>query len=518
MLKLTLEPTDDRAKPIFKEAKECEQWLSKLQLTNIQLAHSLLLTEINEFNRFPLPGLERMHTLELLRETVHYVQDEYAKKLSAKPLPLNDHELTIFFAIVQLWRAMSLGYQRCLQAQVAGDRQLAKHSAMLCQRAMNYGGLAIFRHLRTGYEVDGKLWRQLHYLYAFAEAEELLSEKVADPLNKAQPRSTCHDTYLAILLTAHACPAELSRAQLKLLEGWLPQWISLLKLERSYTASRGDAPPLAFDLDGSLYGLQLGRMVKPGEPIRYLPMVPLSKLIRVKTILLQQGKTPKQVDLGELGDSRECIALLTLLHRCWCEDHDMRLAARNQTSRNTLLCCNLESIYAQMTGRAPQQGSAISKGAGENFRLETWHIDNESIQGAQLTRDPAAGGQLSRNQLVALRHDATDKFVLAIAAWVKVIRTGQLRIGVRYLPGEVEAVTLTATGADKEILPKAVPAFLLHVVPTINIPPSLIIPRPWFKPERMVEMLNKNGEKQNVKMGFSVEHGSDFARVSFNAS
>src|ERR1700693_2130397 len=114
MLTLPLEPTDDLANPLFRDAASCAKWLKQLQLTNLQLAHGLLLTQINELSRFPMRGLERLNTLELLRDTVQHVQNDYAKKLIAKPLPLNENELIIFFAIVQLWQAMSLGYQRCL--------------------------------------------------------------------------------------------------------------------------------------------------------------------------------------------------------------------------------------------------------------------------------------------------------------------------------------------------------------------------------------------------------------------
>src|SRR3990167_4438441 len=110
MLTLPLEPTDDRANPHFKDAESCAQWLGQLQLTNLQLAHSLLLTQINELNRYPMRGLERLNTLELLRETVSYVQDDYAKKLTAKPLPLNENEMTVFVGIAQLWQALVLGY------------------------------------------------------------------------------------------------------------------------------------------------------------------------------------------------------------------------------------------------------------------------------------------------------------------------------------------------------------------------------------------------------------------------
>ena len=85
MLTLPLEPTDDRANPLFKDTASCEQWLGQLQLTNLQKAHSLLFDQVNELNRYPMRGIERLNTLELLRETVGYVQDDYAKKLISKP-------------------------------------------------------------------------------------------------------------------------------------------------------------------------------------------------------------------------------------------------------------------------------------------------------------------------------------------------------------------------------------------------------------------------------------------------
>ena len=216
MLTLPLEPTDDRANPLFKDASSCAKWLAQLQLTNMQLAHSQLLTQVNELNRYPMHGPERLNTLEQLRETIGYVQDHYSGKLASKPLPLNESELMVLFAVVQLWHALVSGYQRCLQDYMADDRKLAKHAALLCQRCLLYSGLEIFEHLRVGYEFDARLWQQLHGLYAFAEERDLHTVEVPDPLNSEHPRSSCQDAYARILLACHARPAELSRSQLHL--------------------------------------------------------------------------------------------------------------------------------------------------------------------------------------------------------------------------------------------------------------------------------------------------------------
>lgn len=489
------EPADDRAHPAFKDAASCKRWLEKLQTTNLQLSHSLLLTEINELNRYAMRGQERLDTLELLRDAVHYVQQEYGKRLVAKPLPLTENELIAFLAIVQLWLAMATGYRHCLQTANAGDR------ALLCQRAMRYGELAISEYSRTGYEVDGKLWRLMHDLYQFAETQQLLPEQSPDPLNHDRPSRSCRETHLEALLTDLARPAALTRAQLHLLAGWMPQWAALLTVEHRYAASRGDAPPLAFDLEGPPHGLQLASAVPPGTGVRYIAMISVSKSIRVRSILLQQGKTPEQVDLGAVAGSRDCLELLGHLHRRWCENPGMTAGAQG---RQIQLCHRTENIYAQLTGKSV----AVSA-------TERWSIDRESALEAELTRASASGGQLGRRQLVALRRGDGEPDTLAATAWVQVARTGQLRIGVHFLPGEVEAVTLQAGKADQAILTSPVGAFLLHAIPENKLPPSLIIPRVWFKAGRVVEMLKRDGEKQAVRLAFSVEQGVDFERVSF---
>lgn len=493
--------------PLFKNEAGCEEWLKQLQLTNLQRAQSLLLAQLNELNRCPMPGLERLNILERMRETIHHVQSDYSKKLIAKPLPLNQSELSVFAAIVQLWQSLVSGYQRCLQDYMNGDSQLVQHGALLCHRCLLYGGLAIFEHLRTGYEFDEKLWQQLHNSYSFAEQQKLQREAVSDKLNGVQPHSCCHDLYIKILLACYARPAELNRAQLLQLDNWLAQWSSSVSLENFYTTSKGDAHPLALDLGGShgLRPVKLYARTAHTSSMRYLAMVPLSKLLRVKTILLQQGKTPQQLELGDLS-REDCIEFLTFLHQCWCENLNTRSDERSPASKKVQLCCTTENIHSQMSGKAPGETAA---------QVEEWLVLNESLMGTQLTCEDTPRGRWSHNQLVGLYLPDAATFVLGKTAWVNVTHTGLLRIGVRYFPGTPLAVELHTSGADTPESGENFPALLLQAAPAFNTPPSLIIPRKWFKAGRIVDIRHQNGEMQPAKMGFSVERGTDFERVSF---
>lgn len=535
MLNLTLAPTDNLADPLFKDAESCAQWLNQLQLTNLQLAHSLLLTQINELNRFTMREQKRLDTLELLRDTVHYVQNEYAKKLIAKPLPLDENELIIFFSIVQLWQAMAQGYQRCLHDRLASDKQPGKQGAFLCQRSLLYSGLAICEYLRAGYEFDTNLWLQLHGLYAYAEKQRLQSKEIPDAMYDNLTPSSCHDIYVKTLLTCYARPAELARSQLRLLDLWLAEWSNMVPIERSYIIGKGDAQTLALDLDGAS-GLQPADLIVHSKSVRYLITAPLSKLLRVKTILLQQGQTPKKVKLGGNASAHACIELLTFLHQYWCEDNNTRFGARKPNSQLTQLCFKPENIYAQLSGKVYKQNVKSSAAnniaqkqmdafgqvmpdapgktrTGTGSPTETWQFENESILGARLTRVDTHGGRLSHNQLVALGE--TDSLQLGVTTWVSVARTGQLQIGMRYLPGTVHAIGLRTTDASIQSSDKSAPGFLLQAVPALKTPASLIMPRNWFKPGGVVDIQHQNGERQNAKMDISVERGIDYERVSF---
>ena len=510
---LPLEPTDDRADPVFRDVASCNRWLSQLQLTNLQLAHSQLLAQLNEFNRYPVRAQQRFDTLEALRDTIHHVQNGYARRFIGKPLPLNENELVALFALAQLWHELSLGYQRCLQDCMAGDRQPDGKNALLCQRTLMYIGLTIHEHLAVGYEFDPGLWHRLHGIYSHAEEQGLLSLEIDDP--QTHTRSTCLRIYLTILLSCHGCPARLNRTQLHLLSGWLPQWTTALAIERRYSASREDAQPLAFDLSSD-QGLQPVATVGHGASMRYIAMVPLSKLIRVKTIMLQQDHTPKQVDLGEQASASECIELLTLLHRCWCEQPSGKHPGDQQEFFQ--LCYAFDQTHDLLSGkpvRSSGSGTPDKPGTDATQGIESWRVDDDSMLAAELTREAASGIRMGNSRLVALRRNETAPYVLGKTARVKVTRDGMLHLYLRFFPGTASAIALLTEDTEGGSGSRFSNGFLLHPDNATHIPASLIVPPSWFRPGLEVSIQVQKGERQLVRLGFSVERGHDFERVSF---
>lgn len=535
---LSLEPTDDLARPAFKDAASCTQWLSQLQLTNLNLAHSTLRKQLDELNRCPIKGSDRLQTLEILRETIAVVQNDFAKKLVGKKLPLDEDEFLLLIDLSSLWQSTLNGYLRCLRSAEMGDKALAEQMALLCQRCVQYSGLQIGDFLRAGYEPDGKTWQQLHALYAHTESLGLQSEAVRDERYYVGHAISCRTLYAKILLMHRARLLGLSRSHWHVVERWLSLWGDAITIEPRCSISKGDAPPLGVDIAGT----QALRSVRPeraaASSMRYLAMVPLSKLIRVKTILLQQGQMPQQVELGAELTSKEGVTLLNQLHSCWCEAHPDSMADIPRETNVTHLCIGMEHIYAQIARKPFKSVKDTTKSNQDKqhqietfgrvlddtsqhayqelgFAPEEWLVEEDGLMRGNFLRNTTVGERLVNQQLVSVSAPNSVTYKLGFTTLVNVTRTGQLYIGLRYLPGQPQAVSVRGN-ADSELQQSgSAPALLLPAMEKLNIPASLVLPREWFKAGRTLELLLPDHGKQNVALGFSVEKGSDFERVSF---
>lgn len=533
---LPLEPTDDLANPAFRDAASCTKWLSQLQLTNLGLAQGTLRKQLDELNRCPLRGRDRLQTLETLRETVAMVQADFAKKLIGKKLPLADEEFTLLIALTNLWQSMLTGYLRCLQAAETGDKQLAAEIPTLSQRSLLYSSLQLGEFLRAGCEPDGKSWQRFHSIYEHIESQGVQQEHVADKYNRAGYAVSCRTLYAKTLLMHRARLLGLSRSQWHIADRWLDQWGDALSVEARCSLSKDDAPPLAVDLAGT-QALQAIQHARPADSMRFLAMVPLSKLIRVKTILLQQGQSPQQVDLGNELSSKDCITLLNRLHGCWCEARPDSLADVPRTAATVHLCIGLEQIYAQISRKPFKPVKDASKANHDKqrqietfgrvldetgkhdlqelgFLPEEWLVEEDSMIRAQLLRKTTSGERLGLNQIISVFAPNSTSHKLGVISTISVTRSGQLYIVVQYLPGHPQAVIVSGKSENENLQSGSAAALLLPAMENLHIPASLVLPRDWFHAGRVVD-ITPDHSKQSVTLGFSVEKGNDYERVSF---
>lgn len=531
---LPLEPTDDHVKPAFKDAATCTKWLSQLQLTNLNLAQGTLRTKLDEFNRYPLRGKDRLKTLETLRETVETVQVDYAKKLFGKKLPLADEEFSLLLSLSNLWQSMLNGYLRCLESLESGDSSLSSEEALLWHRSMLYSGLQLGEFIRVGCEPDGKSWQRYHTIYSHIELRNLQKTPVSDKLIRAG-RISCRTLYTKMLLLHRARLLGMRRNQWPTVNRWLDSWGETFTIEPSCSMTMEDAPPLAVDLAGSR-GLVPIQSASSDDSMRFLAMVPLSKLIRVKTILLQQGQLPLHLELGDDLSSIECTDLLNRLHACWCEQRAESLADEPRDAPVAQLCFCLENIYAYIARKPFRPPSASSFTDIEKqkqietfgrvldqtdhdnltqlgFLVEQWLVEEDGLLHARLLRKATSGERLGLNQIVLVHNPDSGNNKLGVVTMTSICRSGQLYIGVRYLPGSPQAVIIHGS-ASGNLLSGSAAALVLPEMAKLRIPASIVIPRDWFQTGRNLDFILGDSPKQKVTLGISVEKGNDFERVS----
>ena len=80
----------------FTDAASCARWLETLPLTNAQAAHRALAQQLALVRQAGIAPVELLGVLEALREPVQYVQGEFARKYTARPLPLDSSESTLW--------------------------------------------------------------------------------------------------------------------------------------------------------------------------------------------------------------------------------------------------------------------------------------------------------------------------------------------------------------------------------------------------------------------------------------
>lgn len=535
MLPFELPAADPDAAPAFRSASDARAWISRLQLTNIQAAYLALVTELEKLNCTQLAARDRLAVMEELRETLEYVQREHAKRLLGKPLPLSERDTRVLGELTALWQALQMGYGHCLVAAIQGDPGLKDSKALLCHRCLGAVAREMTEYVRLSYEFDPELWRKLNGIYAIADQLEVAKVPLAEP---GGPERSCQETYVRILLTCQANPYEFTRRQLALVDRWLDRWGKLVSLSPAAPRSGESAPPLEVNLSAAA-GLRSQQSAGFSTSLRYLDMSEISKELRVKTVLLSQGQSPENLELGTDCGESECIELLGRLHRQWCEGTATRMLERTRSRGTAQVCFGLAAAHYHVTGRPfrqPRKGGELTereqreiaalghKGSEAahlsreqlaSLGLEIWNVEDRSALGLRLMLREEPGERITANRLIAAMPSDSNRYSLGVVRWVMVRRDGQLRAGVRTLPGDPVPAAVRATGINVSQGEKFIPAMLLPAIPAVQIPASLVIPNGWFIPKRVLELHTDAGGTEKVMLEYLIERGLDYERVSF---
>jgi len=534
---MKLPELSESASPEFVDAASCKAWLENVPLANVAAAQSDFLDQLEEFNRFPAASTQRLATLEALREAVHFVQIEQAKRFANRALPMAEAESAAFDSTIALWNQMKLGYLRCLDAALNRDAGMRSQAALICQRLLAYSGLKMFHHYRAYREVPRAEWRLANRIYAAAEKLDVAEDVVKDFLNRDVQDTSPRIAYVRAVLMGMCNPNELAQRQLTFVAYLLERWASKLEPADKPVNEGEGVPPLVADLESDACP-ERGDASSAKAP-RYFDARKLSKSLRNRVALLRKDESPAKLGLGEDCVQPSCEQLLVYLYRHWCQAKPARSLERRPAAAAAEACADMAAIHHYVSGRPfrpPEQQTELTQKQREEiatfgrvstreqedysdaqgFLVEQWRIEDENAQGMRMVRPAQSPGKrLAHGQLIGVRPVTGKQFMLAQVRWLMAAESGDLHAGLKLLPGLPSPLAVRGTGLNVQN-EAWLPALALSAVQALNSPPSLVLPSGWFKPKRVIELYTERASK--LRLTEMVERGADFERVYYEAA
>lgn len=520
----------------FSDARTCKDWLRTIPLTNFGQAQRLLLDAVRELNAASLPGLEHLTCMELLRDKVAFVQAEQRSKFTGKTIPLSQVDMNVWEISRKLVEEMESGYRRSLEYGKAGDPQVAPHLALIIQRVMRYIGLQMLFSAVLYRKFDPGLWVRLHLLWIEAEARGLLLAKVKDSVGSIDGTSSVVAAYVAILLAQQARTEELSIRQLDFVDAILKRFANKVDIGLSPVAVR-PGHLLSVDLFESA-GLSTDPGVLPGDHIRFLDIVALSKSLRARVVKLQEGETPANLGLPTDWAPSEMQVQLRRLHRLWCEPLAPRAPGAVPDQTHATVCFGLEQMHYFLTGtpfEQPGRKRELSRQELNDiamfgkvteqtmkslyvevkFSTESWGIIDESRGTLRLLRPSGTSQGMAIGRVMGVRMNPNSPWMAAMVSALEDVG-GSIQVTLSLLPGALAALAVRQSDLRSRQGAQFVPAIMLGAVPALGVEESLLLPASFVPPGRGLDIaLPGQAQGKEVTVHEVLERGHDCDRVSF---
>ncbi|MGB0126608.1 MAG: hypothetical protein WBP72_03140 [Rhodocyclaceae bacterium] len=521
----------------FSDAQQCLSVLARLPLTKINQVHETLGVLLGGILSSPPPPSDCLEVLETARVSLAFVQEEMANRYAQSALPPESVEDETLRRVVTLWQAMARAYSQVAQLG-GGSEEVQRRLALICQRCIHYSGNAIQEYFRARRDVPKGLWSELHGYYATAEEWGIAQMEVAEPMAPSRPKQSCAQSYIAVLLVDLGHPYGRSGRDFSLLLRWSERFAAFADLLPADRTSDERAYGVDLLLDNGPRPLgMLAEAPASHDSLRRLVASRLADEIRELLNQIKRRVPPAQLGLGSDCLEPACSRLLLSLYRPWCLAASPRRFQRRKASGAAQLSYGFEAIHyyiAQAEFVQPEHARTYApreleslmtfrhqvdtaqqlhiRAAQFGYTVENWAIADESVGGFRLLRF-GAGVRIEHGQLLGLHPPDGGRFLLCHVSWLMYLASGALMIGVYVLPGAPQAVAARQTGVSVGPTEKYSRAFLLPALPALKQPTTLVLPKGWFKADRIVEVFTDR--RIEVRLVAAPTLGTDFDRVSF---
>ena len=216
------------------EAKALQHWVAELPTANPGLATRLLHDFLIDFNTIEMTVQLRLEALELLRPSVHVIEDYLRSRLIKAGFPKEENDKKILTVLIAIEKEFTIGYWMVLKEltkRSVGWFQ-GKNTALAIQRCIKGLSSIVVSHFIMGMPIPDWVWIDLHSLYNLSVKTKHSATKVANDIGQANKASSPEDCYRQILLLSLADPTGLMQKELLLVYSFIETIGSLVSLKK----------------------------------------------------------------------------------------------------------------------------------------------------------------------------------------------------------------------------------------------------------------------------------------------
>ncbi len=536
MVGLALSVPAKRASAWFAETdpKAARAWLASLPLADSAEAAREIYQTLYTLNRQDIEVRDRLAIMELYRDPVATASSALQSHFAHTAHPLTPKKRQLAEFIRQLHMEMAYGYKYCLNDfRKSWIRWNKKHTETLAmERAMRYLGEVLLRSYQVYMPYPATVWKEIHELYRYAEA----NERHLDPVNSSADAAganekTITERYLQILLLGLSNPYQLPQNDCNQINLFLEKWAGKAELRHEFDRAKpvghflvdltADSPPVPFPRDSR-------PTVDP--TLRVLSAMRLVRTVQSFINRIQNGESAQSLQLGVDCLDSACLDLLRRMVRSW------GLIARRRHSRvrrnsHIFVCTGLNAVHFFCSGQKPfaapeleteeakdkqvtlpsgmnhdlegdeeQKDEAYipldepGEGAvaenketharpmngtfrpAEIYRVDRWHVMDVGPQGMFLARYGESGTYVRVGDLLGLqRAEDPGRWSVAVARWIKSPETNSLEMGIELLAPDVKPVAVKPAVGKGAAGDRYTQGLLLPAVAASRRPATLLV-------------------------------------------
>jgi len=528
-----------------------KKWVKDLPLANVGEISRQLYQAIIELNKLAISPVIRMQLLELIRPPIDYVCQELSKHFLSQSVVLTEKQQKVANLAQAIQIHLANGYKIAMVEILPGmtNEKTRKNFTCAAHRMISEYGQVLLRANQLYTAIPKNIWLEMHQVYRFSAASDLLKYTVTDAHNKQKNESRIDQVYKRNLLLSCCRPNQLRQYDIQLAFDAFQFWadhcevnsddandsVFIMNMEQDLPSRYKSL--MNCKLTSQYYGFDTSRLVEllsqhidnlenkssPESNLvipNKMPDILLNHLNQAFGVLIK--RTFKRIENN--GSLDLCIGLSASHYFTSgkMEFHTQMLHsnAANIESENNIFLTQArrqQDAWSDATDAGGHQATSPSDSPiafnrapdsqGETYPSYVVPLVNTSPGGYCLQWVGEVPNNIQAGEVLSLRESSKQPWSIAVIRWIRHIKQKGTQIGIELLAPSAQPCgvqLLQKTGDPSEYLR----GMLLPELSAIGQPATLITPRLPFQ----------SGHKVSIKFSESETKCQLEMRVSATSS